>query len=330
MDVFSVKIATIKLNSLSISIFIKNAKENKNVETLGLIDSGAGGKFIDQNYVRNAGFKIQTLERPIIARNVDGTENKKGKITSFVDLELTINEKKMMTCLLITGLWKQRIILGFPWLNEHNPDINWKTGEFTWRTNNDEWKQPFRIKRHHEKHPCDPLEQAKTLARLASRPTITEEPDPEEKLNHTQNPTKGNKILLAYLEEEQKPNELWMNAKTTATIEFHLKHDDKKENLPIDQQIPELFHDYLDVFDKEKADQFPEPRPWDHKIELKEGFQPKSFKTYNLTPEEQKELDQWTKDNLEKGYIRPSQSPMAYPFFYVKKKDGKLRPCQDY
>ena len=213
VDVFSVKIATIKSNSLSISISIRNAKENKNVETLGLIDSGAGRKFIDQNYIRNAGFKIQTIERPIIAQNVDGTENKKGKITSFVDLELTINEKKMMTRLLIIGLGKQRIILSFPWLNKHNPDINWKTGEFTWRTNNDEWKRPFRIKRHHKKRPCIPLEQAKILARLASRPTITEEPDSEEKFNCTQNPTKGNEILLAYLEEERKPNELWINAK---------------------------------------------------------------------------------------------------------------------
>ena len=51
---------------------------------------------------------------------------------------------------------------------------------------------------------------------------------------------------------------------------------------------------------------------------------------YNLTLEEQKELDQWTKENLDKGYIWPSQSPMASPFFYVKKKDGKLWPCQDY
>ena len=158
VDVFSVKIAMIKSNSLSISILIKDTKENKNVETLGLIDSGAGGKFINKNYIRNAGFKIQTLERPIIARNVDGTENKKGKITSFVDLELTINEKKMMTHLLITRLGKQRIILGFPWLDEHNPDINWKTREFTWRTNSDEWKQPFRIKRCHEKHPCIPIQ----------------------------------------------------------------------------------------------------------------------------------------------------------------------------
>jgi hypothetical protein len=73
----------------------------------------------------------------------------------------------------------------------------------------------------------------------------------------------------------------------------------------------------------------PESRPWDHKIELKEGFQPKSCKSYNLTPEEQIELDKWTKDNLEKGYIRPSQSLMASPFFYVKKR-WKLRPCQDY
>ena len=57
---------------------------------------------------------------------------------------------------------------------------------------------------------------------------------------------------------------------------------------------------------------------------------PKYFKTYNLTPQEQIELDKFFKENTEKGYIRPSQSPMASPFFFVDKKDGKLRPCQDY
>ena len=63
---------------------------------------------------------------------------------------------------------------------------------------------------------------------------------------------------------------------------------------------------------------------WDHKIEMKEGFEPKSFKNYNLTPEEQKKLDKFLDENLEKGYIQPSQSPMASPFFFVKKKDGEL------
>ena len=94
------------------------------------------------------------------------------------------------------------------------------------------------------------------------------------------------------------------------------------------EQILKEYHEYIDVFNENKADRFPESWPWDHKIELKEGFQPKSFKTYNLTLEEQKELDNWTKDNLDKGYIWPSQSPMASPFFYVKKKDGKLQPCR--
>ena len=114
------------------------------------------------------------------------------------------------------------------------------------------------------------------------------------------------------------------------TIEFHLQHDEKKDDIPLEQQILEAYHAYLDVFNERKADWFPEQRPWDHKIELKDGFQPKSFKTYNLTPEEQKELDSWTKENLDKGYIQPLQSPMASPFFYVKKKSGKLRLCQDY
>jgi RNase H-like domain found in reverse transcriptase/Reverse transcriptase (RNA-dependent DNA polymerase)/Integrase zinc binding domain len=63
---------------------------------------------------------------------------------------------------------------------------------------------------------------------------------------------------------------------------------------------------------------------------MKSRFKPKSFKTYNLTLEEQMELDKFLKENLDKGYIKLSQSPMASPFFFVKKKDGKLRPCQDY
>jgi hypothetical protein len=38
--------------------------------------------------------------------------------------------------------------------------------------------------------------------------TITNESDEEEHFNQTQNPTTNNEILLAYLEEVQKPNEV--------------------------------------------------------------------------------------------------------------------------
>ena len=66
--------------------------------------------------------------------NVDGTENKQGTIKQYVDLTFTINKRPQTQRLLLTGLGKQRIILGFPWLQEQNPIINWRTGEFCWQT----------------------------------------------------------------------------------------------------------------------------------------------------------------------------------------------------
>jgi hypothetical protein len=42
-------------------------------------------------------------------------------------------------------------------------------------------------------------------------------------------------------------------------------------------------------------------------------------------------MNKFLDENLAKGYIRPSKSPMASPFFFVAKKDVlALRPCQDY
>ena len=71
----------------------------------------------------------------------------------------------------------------------------------------------------------------------------------------------------------------------------------------MEEQVPKEFHEFLDIFSKEKAARFPEPQPWNHKIEMKDTFVPKSLKTYNLTLEEQIKLDNFLKEILEKGYI---------------------------
>ena len=126
--------------------------EYKSIETLALIDSGAGGKFINRKYVEQLGLPIQTLKKPIMARNVDRTLNKTGTITSYVDLAAKIDGRIMDIQLLVTGLGNQRIILGFPWLNECNLDINWRTGEFKWRN-----LRPLKVKRYHDK-PVEQLE----------------------------------------------------------------------------------------------------------------------------------------------------------------------------
>ena len=81
----------------------------------------------------------------------------------------------------------------------------------------------------------------------------------------------------------------------------------------------------------EKATQFPKSTSWDHKIEMKPGFKPKSFKIYLMMPEEDAMTKEFIDNNLAKGYIQPSKSPMATPFFFVNKKGtSKKQPYQNY
>ena len=135
----------ITANTISLPIEIKK-NEYESVETLALIDSGAGGKFINRKYAEQLGLPIQTLKRPIMARNVDRTLNKTGTITFYMDLTIEIDGRITDIQLLVTGLGNQRIVLGFPYLNENNPDINWKTGEFKWRS-----FRPLKVERYHDK-----------------------------------------------------------------------------------------------------------------------------------------------------------------------------------
>jgi hypothetical protein len=89
---------------------------------------------MDQNYTQKHGFNLTKLEYPITAQNVDRTENKQGTIRYYTDLDIQVNSKTNTERFLITGLGNQKIILGLPWLQEHNPEINWKEGTLQWRT----------------------------------------------------------------------------------------------------------------------------------------------------------------------------------------------------
>ena len=94
--------------------------------------------------------------------------------------------------------------------------------------------------------------------------------------------------------------------------------------------VPKCYHGFRDVFAKESFDELPPRRPWDHAIELVPGAETLDSKIYPLNPGEQRALDEFLEENLKTGRIRPSKSPMASPFFFIKKKDGTLRPVQDY
>ena len=82
------------INKNSLSIHLKISLKDRIVETLSLLDSGAGGKFINQNYAKTLGLPLLNLEKPIPTINVDGTLNKKETIKQYVHLDLVIFRQK--------------------------------------------------------------------------------------------------------------------------------------------------------------------------------------------------------------------------------------------
>jgi hypothetical protein len=98
-----------------------------------------------------------------------------------------------------------------------------------------------------------------------------------------------------------------------------------------DAQLPPEYQEFKRLFSDEAADRFPPSREWDHAIDLKPGApDAMDCKVYPMTRDEDTALEKFLDEMVGKGYIRPSKSPYASPFFFVKKKDGKLRPVQDY
>jgi len=112
---------------------IRISCDGKIVETKALIDSGAGGTFMDQNFARKHRLPLEKLEDPLIVFNVDGTQNKKGTITHFTELDVNFGTRTRKTRFLISGLGKQQLIFGFPWLERENPTIDWKRGSLEWK-----------------------------------------------------------------------------------------------------------------------------------------------------------------------------------------------------
>ncbi len=109
------------------------------------------------------------------------------------------------------------------------------------------------------------------------------------------------------------------------------KANTDKKSQTFEEMVPEWCRDFNDIFNKDNFNELPEPKTWDHAIELTPNASANlDCKVYPLNRNKQAELDKFLDKNLSSRRICPLKSPMASPFFFVKKKDGKLRPVQDY
>jgi hypothetical protein len=99
---------------------------------------------------------------------------------------------------------------------------------------------------------------------------------------------------------------------------------------PESERCKELQREFSDVFPQDLPGQLPPDRGEPFKIETEPGATPVNRSIYRLSPSELEELRRTLDDLLQKGFIRPSNSPWGAPVLFAPKKDGGLRFCIDY
>ena len=231
------------------------------------------------------------------------------------------------------NLGNKNIILGLPWLKDVNPSIDWTQKTLSIRESLDQSQGLFCSfsidTKQHESH----------FARPSIKPP-----------RHVDVNAINDQHLFAYNDWETENKYIcharqnraiyWINrcgshfipaglpiiAKLTTATELATAAEKSKPKAT----LPPEYSSFASVFSKEATDHVPPSRPYDHKIYLDDSFTPKIGKVYPLSPDERKATEDFLDENLASGKIRPSNSPQASPFFFVKKKDGGLHPCQDY
>ncbi|KAK3569717.1 hypothetical protein QTP86_003565 [Hemibagrus guttatus] len=239
------------------------------VTVVTLLDSGSAANFISGTLCRQLGLRTKATATPYQIRCITGKpisrrriHHSAGPVLFQVGL-LHVEE----TTFLVLEESTADIILGRPWLEQHNPILSWSTGEVL------KWGDT-----------CFPG-------------------------------------CFPHLPAPHSPTPISLPVQATS-IESPLVSQ------PL--RIPTCYAPFSDVFCPKRASKLPPHRPWDCAIDLLPGEPVPRGRIYPLSVPEEKAMEEYIKEALAQGYMRPSTSPAASSFFFVAKKDGGLRPCIDY
>ena len=274
------------LREVWLNIGVEKVDMHEGITVKALLDSSATGMFMDKKMTAKHGIKLQKLERLVTVKNIDGTNNSGGAITHQVKVNVYYKNHIERIRIDVCDLGRINIILGMPWLQAHNPEINWETREVRMTRCPQICGRSLVVKGDIEKR-----------KKIGKRVRAVEKADRDEW-----------KMLI----EEKFNNEVEL---------------DKEK---VRKMVPQRFHKWLKVYEKAELERIPVRKPWDYVINLRENFVPRKERTYLILREEKEKVREFMKEQLRKGYIRPSKSFQTLPVFFVGKKNGKKRMVQDY
>jgi len=112
------------LRKVWLNIGVEKVDTHEGIIVKVLLDSSAIGIFMDKKMVTRHRFRLQRLERPVIIRNIDGTNNSGGAITHQIKVNIYYKNHIERMKIDIYDLERTDVILGMLWLQAYNPEIN--------------------------------------------------------------------------------------------------------------------------------------------------------------------------------------------------------------
>jgi len=272
---------------------------------------------------------------------IDGRTIASGAIThEITPLELYIGKHTEKIVLNIISTPHHPIILGMPWLEAHNPIIDWRSRTLTF---NAQWctsQKPHAQKNTLSNPAKNPL--VKNPKRVGtnfsffksvmSSPAVKNpqlvrtKPCPVKNL--VKNPAQKTNPVQIFI---NRAVPFYRAAKNLQVFAIHVNptNNTNPPSEPTPINLPEKYKDFVDVFEKINANQLPAHSPYDCSIDL-EGHSPPFGPIYGLSKPELQALRDYLTENLAKGFIQHSKFLAGTPILFVKKKDGSLRLCVDY
>ena len=258
-----------------------------------LVDCGAAASIVCGSFIEKNKLRTRTVTNGPKFRLPDSTIFKCEKILDVAQISIGPYQDTISPVFVLPGKCPFDLILGKPWLNEKNPDIDFPSNSLTFEHEG----APITIcADYHNPHA------ARELGLISAIELAREAED-------------GAIVHLLML---------------TPAPDLPAEATSAQRHQQFEALVEQIIQDNLDIMPDDLPAELPPERFVDHKIDLMPGSQPVAQAMYRLSFEELAELKKQLMGLLEKGYIQPSKSPFGSPILFVKKKGGSLRMCIDY
>jgi len=121
--------------------------------------------------------------------------------------------------------------------------------------------------------------------------------------------------------------------KALSSVEDFTKLNEMTSVMSLDElkkKLSIVYHNFLNIFDKEKTMQLLLHQSYDHKIELESESQSSRSQLYFMSSYKLQKIKEYLEENLKKKFITLSKASFASSILFVKKKDDSLRFCVNY